>query len=529
MQAAKEEELAESSALSAKEAMIEETRDKIHALDESVNELQQVLLVTSEELEKLEGRKEVLKERKKNAAQNQEQLEESVTHYTNKEAELKADIEKQSAVYDKLRAEVKRLNAQVKEKQQALSLHNENVEDKIEQLKSDYFELLNSQASIRNELQLLDDQMSQSAVQQARLTANNEKYLEERNDIAVRKVACEEELAAVEEDIHNQVVRFREVQTAYEQKKRQYEKKESALYQAYQFVQQARSKKDMLETMQGDFSGFYQGVKEVLKQKEQLGGIRGAVLELIATEQKYETAIEIALGAAAQHVVTDDEQAARKAIQYLKQNSFGRATFLPLTVMKPRQLQTRDEQTAQKHPSFLGTASGLVTYDAAYRNVIQNLLGTVLITEDLKGANELAKLLGHRYRIVTLEGDVVNPGGSMTGGAVKKKNNSLLGRSRELETVTARLAEMEEKTALLEKEVKTLKQAIQELEHTLSGLREDGEAFRTKQQDVKGRLYELEVAEKNINTHLELYDQEKASLTESSQKKRRANQLWKNS
>ncbi|MGX4295989.1 chromosome segregation protein SMC [Bacillus sp. JK62] len=519
VQAAKEEELAESSALSAKEAMIEETRDKIHALDESINELQQVLLVTSEELEKLEGRKEVLKERKKNAAQNREQLEESVTHYTNKEAELKADIEKQSAVYDKLRAEVKRLNAQVKEKQQALSLHNENVEEKIEQLKSDYFELLNSQASIRNELQLLDDQMSQSAVQQARLTANNEKYLEERNDIAVRKAACEEELAAVEEDIHNQVVRFREVQTAYEQKKRQYEKKESALYQAYQFVQQARSKKDMLETMQGDFSGFYQGVKEVLKQKEQLGGIRGAVLELIATEQKYETAIEIALGAAAQHVVTDDEQAARKAIQYLKQNSFGRATFLPLTVMKPRQLQTRDEQTASKHPSFLGTASGLVTYDAAYRNVIQNLLGTVLITEDLKGANELAKLLGHRYRIVTLEGDVVNPGGSMTGGAVKKKNNSLLGRSRELETVTVRLAEMEEKTALLEKEVKALKQAIQELEHTLSGLREDGEAFRTKQQDVKGRLYELEVAEKNINTHLELYDQEKASLTESSREK----------
>lgn len=203
----------------------------------------------------------------------------------------------------------------------------------------------------------------------------------------------------------------------------------------------------MLETMQGDFSGFYQGVKEVLKQKEKLGGIRGAVLELIATEQKYETAIEIALGAAAQHVVTDDEQAARKAIQYLKQNSFGRATFLPLTVMKPRQLQTRDEQTAQKHPSFLGTASGLVTYDAAYRNVIQNLLGTVLITEDLKGANELAKLLGHRYRIVTLEGDVVNPGGSMTGGAVKKKNNSLLGRSRELETVTARLAEMEENSS----------------------------------------------------------------------------------
>ncbi len=159
----------------------------------------------------------------------------------------------------------------------------------------------------------------------------------------------------------------------------------------------------------------------MLKAKERLGGIRGAVLELISTERKYETAIEIALGASAQHVVTDDEQSARKAIQYLKQNSFGRATFLPLSVIRDRQLQSRDAETARQHSSFLRVASELVTFDPAYRRIIQNLLGTVLITEDLKGANELAKLLGHRYRIVTLEGDVVNPGGSMTGGAVKEK------------------------------------------------------------------------------------------------------------
>lgn len=201
----------------------------------------------------------------------------------------------------------------------------------------------------------------------------------------------------------------------------------------------------MLETMQGDFSGFYQGVKEVLKAKNKLDGIHGAVLELITTEQTYETAIEIALGASAQHVITENEQSARQAIQYLKQHSFGRATFLPLSVVKDRQLQSRDAETAEKHPAFIGVASDLVTFEPAYRRVIQNLLGTVLITEHLKGANELAKQLGHRYRIVTLEGDVVNPGGSMTGGAVKKKNNSLLGRSRELETITKRLVEMEEK------------------------------------------------------------------------------------
>ncbi len=145
VQMAKEEELAESSAISAKEAKIEDTRDKIQALDESVDELQQVLLVTSEELEKLEGRKEVLKERKKNAVQNQEQLEEAIVQFQQKETVLKEELSKQEAVFETLQAEVKQLRAQVKEKQQALSLHNENVEEKIEQLKSDYFELLNTE------------------------------------------------------------------------------------------------------------------------------------------------------------------------------------------------------------------------------------------------------------------------------------------------------------------------------------------------------------------------------------------------
>ncbi|PNB53117.1 hypothetical protein C1X64_34155, partial [Pseudomonas sp. GW456-E7] len=113
---------------------------------------------------------------------------------------------------------------------------------------------LNSQASIRNELQLLDDQMSQSAVVLQRLADNNEKHLQERRDISARKAACETEFARIEQEIHSQVGAYRDMQTKYEHKKRQYEKNESALYQAYQYVQQARSKKDMLETMQGDFS-----------------------------------------------------------------------------------------------------------------------------------------------------------------------------------------------------------------------------------------------------------------------------------
>lgn len=127
----------------------------------------------------------------------------------------------------------------------------------------------------------------------------------------------------------------------------------------------------MLETMQGDFSGFYQGVKEVLKAKERLGGIRGAVLELISTERKYETAIEIALGASAQHVVTDDEQSARKAIQYLKQNSFGRATFCLFLLLETASFKavTRKQPLGTHHFSGLPVnLSHLILHiEASYR------------------------------------------------------------------------------------------------------------------------------------------------------------------
>ncbi|NPC92546.1 chromosome segregation protein SMC [Bacillus sp. WMMC1349] len=523
---AKDEEMSASASIQGKEAKIEQARDKMQALDESIDELQQVLLLTSEELEKLEGRKEVLKERKKNASKNRAQLEETIVKRGEKEKDLNEKITKQKMVYEKLQAEVKEIKKQVKDKNQALSMYSENVEEEIEQLKSDYFELLNEQASIRNELQFIEDQMSQSTHQQKRLADHNEKYLDERQELTEQKTKTEQEFTLLDEQLYTQIQAYRDTQKSYEQKKSQYEKKESALYQAYQYVQQARSKKEMLETMQEDFSGFYQGVKEVLKARNELPGIHGAIAELIQTDQKYETAIEIALGASAQHVVTEHEDAARQAIQYLKKHSFGRATFLPLSVMKEKYIQSHDIALAKENPSFIGTASELVSYDSSYRTVVQYLLGNVLITEHLKGANELAKRLGHRYRIVTLEGDVVNPGGSMTGGAVKKKTSSLLGRTRELEAMTERLQEMERKSQLLEDEVKTLKIEIQALEKQLQTLREDGERLRSEQQQLKGRLYELEVAEKNVNSHLELYDREKAELLEEdSTKKQRTLEL----
>ncbi|MFJ5713341.1 chromosome segregation protein SMC [Neobacillus sp. NPDC093127] len=510
-----QEELKLSTLLQVKEAKIVETRDQIAALDESVTDLQNVLLYASEELEKLEGRKEVLKERKKNAAQNKEQLKTNISELTERISQLKKSQEMQAESVKLLGGQVKLLQASLKEKQEKLLLFSENIDEKIEGLKSEYIELLNDQAGAKNEVKYIEQQLEQQERKNARLDAENEKYLQERQIAQTKKFEIQSKLEAIQEKLANQVGTFRDQQRKLETIKGNYQKQEKTLYQAYQLLQQAKSRKEMLEELEEDYSGFFQGVKEVLKARgNKLKGIEGAVAELVTVPKKFEAALETAFGGALQHIVVDTEQNARTAIQFLKQNSFGRATFLPLNVMKGRPLSSAQLASIQNHPALIGPAVSLVKFDEKYTEVINNLLGNVVITNDLKGANELAKILQYRVRLVTLDGDIVNPGGSMTGGAVKQKTSSLLSRKGELEDLKAKLVIMEEKTAGLEQVVKTLKQDVHLAEAHLEEIRMNGEELRLNEQSIKGDLREAELGEKNINDRLAIYDLEKGQLSD---------------
>jgi chromosome segregation protein len=510
-----QEELKLSSELQVKEAKIVETRDQISALDESITDLQNVLLYASEELEKLEGRKEVLKERKKNASQNKEQLKTNISELTEKISKLKNNRDTLLGSVAVLDEQVKQLQSQLKEKQEKLQLFSENIEDKIESLKSEYIEILNDQAGAKNELKFIEQQLEQQERKNSRLDAENDKFIQERHIAQSKKSNIQAALDEIQQKIADQVAAFREKHRKLETTKNYYQKQEKTLYQAYQILQQAKSRKEMLEEMEEDYSGFFQGVKEVLKARgKNLNGIEGAVAELVTVPKEYETALETAFGGALQHIVVDSEQNARTAIQYLKQNSFGRATFLPLSVIKGRSLSSAQLSAIQHHPSLIGTAVSLVKFEQKYVEVMNNLLGNVVVTKDLKGANELAKILQYRCRLVTLDGDVVNPGGSMTGGAIKQKTSSLLTRKGELENLTEKLVVMEEKTTDLERLVKKLKEDVQMSELQLEGMRKDGEETRFTEQSLKGDLRQAELEEKNINDRLAIYDLEKGQSSD---------------
>ncbi|MEV5114228.1 chromosome segregation protein SMC [Peribacillus frigoritolerans] len=502
-----------------REAHLKKLRDSLATLETSINGLQEILLNASEELEKLEGRKEVLKERKKNAAQNKSQLEKAIVEGEATVERLSLQKERETEILHALNLEVKGISETLHEKQKSLGLFNSDIEAVIEAKKSDYIEWLNKQASAKNEKQYLLQQLAQQEHKNAKLDMENEKFLTERMDITAKKMEYSQLMDNMTKQLEEHVTYFRNQQNKLNAAKDTYQKQETTLYKAYQFLQQAKSRKELLEEMEDDYAGFFQGVKEVLKAKETLRGIEGAVAELIKVPKEYETAIETALGGAMQHVVVEREEHAREAISFLKKNRYGRATFLPLSVIKAREISANQLSMLKSHSAFVGTGSSLIQYDDRHAAIAENLLGTVIITTDLKGANDLAKMMQHRFRFVTLEGDIVNPGGSMTGGALKQKTTSLLSRKTELEELQQKLAAMEVKTNQLEKQVKQLKVDVGVQEQTLEQTRKTGERLRLQEQTLKGELREVELQERNVNERLHLYDLDKNSYLEEQQQK----------
>ena len=225
-----------------------------------------------------------------------------------------------------------------------------------------------------------------------------------------------------------------------------------------------RAKVQVFQAMERDFESYQKSVRLVMQQGNRLSGIHGPVSRLIRTEDEYTSAIEIALGGAMQQIVVDTEQDGKAAISFLKRTGGGRATFLPLSVIRGKSLT---EKGLEQCWGFVGIASKLVSCQDQYRGIVENLLGRIVIVEDMDAAIAMARTYQNRFKIVTLDGQVVNPGGSMTGGSMNK-DAGILSRANELEKLTARQKTLQDKLAALEKDMQEAQRGVDEVEYQRS-------------------------------------------------------------
>ncbi|MFD2638245.1 chromosome segregation protein SMC [Piscibacillus salipiscarius] len=513
----KEQLMEEKTSIQADESKVEEIGQQIQELDQKIEGLQDQKLTLTQQIEQLDGQKNLLVERLKHYDESKEKLEQDIKESQDQIDQFELDYEDQDMKLKSLKSQRDETKKTISEINNEIANSGVDIEDQIESMKAEYIELLNEQAANRNEKASIEKQIEQSKARKQRLDERFEKLIEERNSLDDDQSAQAKEKVALEEQLNVLNQKLNECQDLNQNLSEEIRQDEEKLYKGYRIIEQLRSKKDMLEDMKESYSGFFHGVKSILQAKEKgnLNGIHGAVAQLIDIPNEYVTAMETALGGQAQHIVVGKDHEAREAIKWLKKTNSGRATLLPISTIRPRHIDPRLVDQIQNHSGFVGVGSELVEYDSTYEPIIKNLIGNVLISNTLKDANELASATNHRYRIVTLEGDVVNPGGSMSGGAKKRSNQtSLFTRDRELEEVQTKLKDFENKSLDFERQLSDKKKRLKQVQEDLQQHQLDKDELYNQYQMVKEGYQALQARLSNINDQLSVYDQENSQHEE---------------
>ena len=442
----------------------EKIEGQITLLDETIEKNRSALTDTSMLRGKLEGEINVLKEQIHSARNNEEHLKQRREAVLNEIAAKNQDKEgilSDKGQIDEQVAEIEKKRDEAKAALTAVQSCIEELNNQIEGGKNAIIEALNARATIKSKLGRYDTMTEQVNIRKAELTS---RILRMKSDEAQQ----EETLKALNDEFEKINEEIRTLNDAVESKEEKLTllretlaDKDKRLRDTQVSYHQEKSRLEALSNLTERYEGYGGSVKKVMERKEQEKGIVGVVADIIKVDKKYETAIETALGGNIQNIVTDDEETAKRMIGYLKQTKAGRATFLPLTsITHPQEFKNPE---SLKEKGVLGMADELVHVDEKYRNVAKAMLGRIVVVDQVDNAVRIARKFDYGIRMVTLEGELLVPGGAISGGAFKN-NSNLLGRRREME-------EMEASVKKYLKEVDTLLQEIEDTKAERNKLR----------------------------------------------------------
>ena len=399
--------------------------------------------------------------------------------------------------------EVNRLEAE-------LLAFSDDPDQMIEQLRERFVAFLQEEADVSNQLTRIENDLENSRQQ----TQKQEEQLESLKEqlVTAKSKAADQELAlkSAKEEVQNLLADYQTSAKEEEAQKQTYQSQQNQLFDRLDSLKNKQAKAQSLENILKNHSNFYAGVKSVLQEKNCLGGIVGAVSEHLTFDVRYQTALEIALGASSQHIIVEDEQAATKAIDFLKRNRAGRATFLPLTTIKARSISGQNQDVIASSPGFLGMADELVTFDAKHEAIFKNLLATTAIFDTVEHARDAARKVRYQVRMVTLDGTELRTGGSYAGGA-NRQNNSIFIKP-ELEQLQKEIAQEEKLLGQEEEILKTVQENLATLTQTLETIKSKGEQARIEEQGLYLAYQQTCQQVEELETLLELQEKELNNL-----------------
>ena len=466
---------------------------------------------TQKTLEKqnLENQIHLLQEQIHSAKQNETQYQERAValdaDIDKRKKEEQGYLEEQSQLEEKA-AEFSRVQSQAQEAFKEIAIEIHNLEEAIESGKNEIIEILNQRASIKGKLQRYDTMMEQISI---RKVALNQRNLTLRSEVA-QLDASEEQYKTQKQEIEETIEKLIRQGNRCEDQIKKYQAEISRATQQLENEKTAyhreASRLESLKNITERYDGYGNSIRRVMEQKKNVSGIKGVVADLLKVEKNYETAIETALGGSIQNIVTDNENTAKGMIEFLKKNKYGRATFLPLTSMKNK--KTFNNPAALKEPGVIGVASDLVQVEAEYEGLANYLLGRTLVVDHIDHGIAIAKKYQYTIRMVTIEGESLNPGGSLTGGAFKN-NSNLLGRRREIDE--------------LHENVEKLKLNIEKLQAALEEYRNKRNHFRDEAGRIQESLQEQYIQENTVQMNLNSMSDKRAEIKQGYENLKREN------
>ena len=528
-------------------AQIKENKAELDSTEEELAQVQELLTSYYQKREKLEEENQNLKKQRQDLQAEMAKDQGSLMDLTS----LISDLERKLAL-SKLESEQVALNQQEaqarlaaledkrnslsqekSDKESSLALLEENLvqnnqklnrleaellafsddpDQMIELLRERFVALLQEEADVSNQLTRIENELENSR-QLSQKQADQLEKLKEQLATAKEKASQQKaELETAKEQVQKLLADYQASAKEQEEQKSSYQAQQSQLFDRLDSLKNKQARAQSLENILRNHSNFYAGVKSVLQEKDSLGGIIGAVSEHLTFDVHYQTALEIALGASSQHIIVEDEHAATTAIDFLKRNRAGRATFLPLTTIKARMISSQNKVAIASSLGFLGMADELVAFDKRLEAIFKNLLATTAIFDSIENARAAARQVNYQVRMVALDGTELRTGGSYAGGA-NRQNNSIFIKP-ELEQLQKEIAEEEANLRSKEASLKSLQDEMATLTERLETIKSQGEQARIQEQSLYFAYQQTSQQVEELETLWKLQEEELNRLSE---------------
>ncbi|MBZ2105941.1 MULTISPECIES: chromosome segregation protein SMC [Streptococcus] len=528
-------------------AQTKENKAELDSTEEELAQVQELLTSYYQKREKLEEENQNLKKQRQDLQAEMAKDQGSLMDLTS----LISDLERKLAL-SKLESEQVALNQQEAqarfaaledkrkvlsqekaEKESSLALLEENLvqnnqklnhleaellafsddpDQMIELLRERFVALLQEEVDVSNQLTRIENELENSR-QLSQKQADQLEKLKEQLATAKEKARQQKaELETAKEQVQKLLADYQAIAKEQEKQKTSYQTQQSQLFDRLDSLKNKQARAQSLENILRNHSNFYSGVKSVLQEKDRLGGIIGAVSEHLNFDVHYQTALEIALGTSSQHIIVEDEETATKAIDFLKRNRAGRATFLPLTTIKARTISSQNQDAIAASPGFLGMADELVTFETRLEAIFKNLLATTAIFDTVEHARAAARQVRYQIRMVTLDGTELRTGGSYAGGA-NRQNNSIFIKP-ELEQLQKEITEEEASLSSEEATLKTLQNEMTALKERLEAIKFQGEQARIQEQGLSLAYQQTSQQVEELETLWKLQEEELDRLFE---------------